>query len=83
MRKVQTRVLVEVNEITRLRRRYCVTGFCEGCAREVRMLSPASAADLISVDTARILFLMSTRKIHSRSGDEGQRLVCLPSLSVV
>ncbi len=83
MRKVQTRVLIEVNETRMLRRRRPIRAFCEGCDRDVRMLSPSSAAELLSVNRARIFFLMDTRRIHSQSNDDGKTLICLPSLSLM
>lgn len=81
MRKVQTRLLIETQEVSVIRlRRPSVRVFCNGCGREATMLSPAAAANLVGENTSKIYLLMRSGEIHYRRIDSGKTLVCISSL---
>jgi len=65
------------------RSRPSVRGFCACCGRDVTLLSPSAAANLLSENAARIYFLMDTNKVHYCGDADGTPLICLVSLSTI
>lgn len=79
---LRTRFLIKTEEVQIVRRRHkSVRAFCENCGREVRMLCPSEAADLVCEETDKIYSLMDTAQVHFRYFDSRLPFICLSSLS--
>lgn len=83
MRIVQTKVLVETEELRIVQKRNrSLKSFCESCGARVTTLSPRAAANLIGEDIALIRRLIYAKRVHQIDDGMGPLGVCLYSLSL-
>ena len=81
MAKTRTEFFIETSEIFIIRRkRIFVRVFCDGCEREVMMISPSEAALIMCQSLESIFSLIDKNRIHFRYLKNDTPLVCLRSL---
>jgi hypothetical protein len=76
--KRTTRITLETDEVLIVRRRPA-PGWCEGCARQVEMLSPEQAA-AAGLSVRAVYRRVEVGRLHFTETPEGQVWVCLNSL---
>ena len=80
-RTTVTELFVETEEVLFLRkRRPTRQQRCDGCGREVEMLTPEEAAVFARLSTRAIYRLIETGRVHFVEADACTVLVCLDSL---
>jgi hypothetical protein len=84
MAKIRTEVFIETSETFIIKRnRTFVRTWCEGCGREVRMVTLPEAALLTGYDVEAIYSMMENRHIHFRYLKSETPSVCLRSLCLI
>jgi hypothetical protein len=77
----KTTVSVETERILTIRRRWHETdGWCEGCGKQVKFVTPETASAVSGLSVRAICRMVETDKVHFMETSNGSLLICLNSL---
>ena len=79
--KRRTEILLEITQLLVIKRSgNSGLAWCEGCARNVRMISTENAAIIARQSTRGIYQWVEAGRVHFTEKPEGRLLICLDSL---
>jgi len=79
--KRRTEILLEITQLLIIKRRGdSGLAWCEGCARNVQMISTEKAAIIARQSTRNIYRWVEAGRVHFTEKPEGHLLICLDSL---
>lgn len=83
MRKRTTEIVVEIDELLVVARGAGgKRGWCDACAAEVELLTPAVAATVARMSERAVFRLIETGRLHFNETTAGRLFICLASLDV-
>ncbi len=83
-KKRRTEITIETDEVVLMRRRRgSLPAWCEGCGKQVNLLTPDGAAEAAGVTSRTIYRWVEADKVHFAETAEGLLLICLDSLTAV
>ena len=75
-----TKITVETESLTIIRRARTVVAWCPDCHAEVEVISPGSDGSAEGISAAQLERWLATDKLHVCQPTAGPTQICLPSL---
>jgi hypothetical protein len=76
----KTKITIQTDKVTVIRRRCRRVKWCESCATPVEMMSPDEAAAISSLSLRAIFRLVEANQLHFTETADGQLWICFNSL---